>query len=124
MKKIIQTITWYQCDICKTKYEKASDAEKCEARTLEEKKFKVGDLVQAIEKRQCLSSEGSKEYICKGKIVKIIGPMAPDEEYEIKWLNSERLNNHVWEYEIEYICPHCGEKKGARYYAPEIRKTK
>ena len=123
MKKIVKKITLYQCPICKTKYSNASDAKKCEARILEEKKFKIGDPVTNIEPRQCWNRD-KRQYKFKGTIVQILGPLLPGEEYENKWLggNSERLNSHVWQYEVEYICPRCQEKEMHRYYAPEIKK--
>lgn len=124
MKKFVKKIILYQCSICKTKYSKASEAKKCETRILEEKKFKIGDLVENIEPRICCGMD-DRPYKFKGKIVKIIGPLPPDEEYEIKWLggDSKRLNSHVWQYEVEYICPRCKEKKSHRYYTPEIKKS-
>ncbi len=124
MKKIVKATILWQCEICKTEYTKKSDAEKCEAKPIEKKKFKLGDLVRVKEKRTCFKSE--KPYICEGVIVKIIGPEPPDFEYEVKWLGSqsERLNSHVFWYEIGYICPRCNKPKRVRYYAPEIEKVK
>lgn len=123
MKKIIEKTVWYQCSVCKTKYSKASEARECEAKILEEKKFKAGDLVTNIEPRTCWSSD-KRPYVFKGEVIKIIGPLPSDEEYELKWLggNPKRLDGHVWEYEIKYICPRCHEKTSHRYYTPELKK--
>lgn len=123
MKEIIRTEKTFQCSICKTEYYKKSDAKKCEKRKLEEKKFKKGDLVFAYEPRQC-SRNNYKPHKVRGEVVKILGPEASDEEYENKWLGGspERLNSHVFQYEVKYTCPICDEKRGALYYAPEIDK--
>lgn len=124
MKRIIKKIIQYQCSACKTIYPQADQAKACEERILEEKRFKVGDLVKNIEPRICTMGPRNKTYTFKGKVIKIIGPVPSDYEYEAKWLggNPKRLNSHVFIYEIEYICPHCKEKRLVRYFAPEIEK--
>jgi len=90
-------------------------------RKLENKKFKIDDKVEAIERRACCAKD--EKYILKGKIAKIIGPEPADEEYEKKWLggNTERLISHVWRYAVAYICPVCGLKGLVAYYAPGIK---
>lgn len=120
MKKIVRIETTFPCSVCKTEYHKRRDAKECKKRKLEKIKFKIGDLVFAHEPRQC----NSKTYKVRGKVVKILGPQASDEEYEAKWLGelSERLNSHVFQYEVKYTCPICKEKKSMVYYAPEIDK--
>jgi hypothetical protein len=56
-------------------------------------------------------------------VTRIIGPEPPDYEYETKWLGSktERLNAHVFMYQVKFRCPHCEEIREARYYAPELK---
>lgn len=124
MRKIVVKKEFFYCEICNTKYENPKKAGECEKRKIEKKEFKLGDWVRAKEDRMCMC-RGNTEYICIGRIVKIIGPLPPDFEYETKWLGGkpERLNNHVWQYEIGYRCPVCEEYKRARYYAPEIKKV-
>lgn len=123
MKKVIEKIVWYQCSVCKTKYRKLSDARECEAKTLEEKKFKIGDQVTNIEPRLC-SRKNMRLYKFKGEIIKLIGPLCPDFEYEVKWLggDSKRLDSHIWQYEVKYICPLCGRQKTTVYFTPELKK--
>lgn len=125
MKKIVKEIPTrtsvsYQCEICKKKYRSEKKAKECEERILEKKIFQIGDEVFNFEPRECYI--GAKPYRVKMTIVKILGPKLPDYEYEVKWLGSKRLDMHIFEYEVQYICPRCGCKKDARYYAPEICK--
>lgn len=122
MRTIRRVKIEYQCQVCKTKYPTKKEALACESRALEEKKFVVGDLVEAKEERECLKHNES--YSVRGIVTKIIDPQAPDEEYEIKWLRiPERRRQHVFQYEVTYHCPHCGEKCAPPYYAPEIEKV-
>ncbi len=122
MKKIVvetKRTVQYQCEVCKTLYKTPAQAKKCEARPVEKKKFRVGQLVRALEVRVC---HNRGEYFAIGKVIKIRRPELPDYEYECKWLGGEktRLNSHVRLYEIEFICPRCGKIKDAIYYAPEL----
>jgi len=128
MKKIVKKIPartsiQYQCEICGTKYRKAAAAKKCEARILEEKKFKVGDKVLIIPARACSQVHTTrafgKPFWPKATVVKVLGPMLPDYEYEVKWLGSRGLNNHVYQYEVKYDCL-CGRKRGDLLYLPEL----
>jgi rRNA maturation protein Nop10 len=123
MRKITKKITRYQCSICKTKYETASKAEKCENMPVEEPAFKIGDRVKAIEPRSCTNG---KSYTMRGIITKISKSKPPDEEYEIKWLGGkkERLSSHVREYIVKYTCPRCGEIRTHMYFAPELKLLK
>ena len=120
MKKIVRTVTIFQCGICRTEYDKASDAQKCEKRILEVKAFAKGDMVSNIEPRTC----GIKNYIFKGRVVRIVGPMASDYEYEVKWLRAiaDRVNGHVFHYQVKFTCPCCKETREERYLAPELKK--
>ena len=122
MRRVVKKTVLYQCKICKTEYSTLKEVKKCEARGVEKKTFSVGDLVSNIEPRVCWKK--SKGYIFRGKVVKIIGPMPADFEYECKWLKGQasRLNSHVFQYEVDYSCPHCKELKTARYFTPEIKK--
>ena len=111
----------YQCWVCGTKYRSKKSAQKCEARTLEIREFSEGYWVRAKEKRHCGLT--GKSYICEGIIVDVLGPMLPDEEYENKWLGgkTERLNGHVYQYEVQFICPCCNKLKRAFYYGPGLQ---
>lgn len=121
MKKIIQRKVLYVCERCKTRYENRKDALWCNARPLEKKIFRIGDTVSNLEPRTCLGA--GKRYIFSGKIVKISKPQPADHEYEVKWLAGKRrrLDSHVFQYEVEFFCPHCKQKKRSLYYAPELK---
>ena len=125
MKKIVKEIPartsiTYQCKDCKTKYRSEKKAKECEERVLEEKLFKVGDKIIIIPARVCNDGEFNwKSFWPKAKVVKILGPMLPDYEYEVKWLGSRGLNSHVYQYEVEYNCL-CGKKRGDLVYTPEM----
>jgi len=123
MKKIIEKQTFWQCRTCKAKYKKKRDAADCERKGTEEQVFQIGDSVRNREPRQC---HNGKNYHFHGKIIKVVGPEPPDEDYERRWLGgqSERLNNHVYSYVVEYRCSICREKKEAIYFAPELLPIK
>ncbi len=132
MKKIVKEIpamtsVSYQCEVCKTKYRSEKQAKECEERILEEKLFKVGDKIIIIPARTC-DQVGStwafgKPFWPKATVVKVLGPMLPDYEYEVKWLGSRGLDNHVYQYEVKYNCL-CGDKRGDLLYTPEMRQFK
>ncbi|MBI3632839.1 MAG: hypothetical protein HY226_00950 [Candidatus Vogelbacteria bacterium] len=124
MKKIKINRTLYQCEVCKTEYKKEADAKSCEKMLIKEEPFKVGDQVQNVEPRQC--NVNGKIYFFKGRVIKVVGPMPFDEEYERKWLGADptRLNSHVYAYQVEFRCPHCrgqNAKQSAQYYSPELK---
>ena len=121
MKKIIERKIFYQCSVCKTKYANKKEALKCELRTLEKKVFEIGNYVKNIEPRFCQMRQ--KYYFFSGKITKITDPELPDVEYETRWLmnKKERLNAHVFLYQVKFRCPHCKETREERYYAPELQ---
>ena len=116
-------IVSYACMVCRTKYSNKKEAAEREKKPLEPRTFKLGDRVSNIEPRMCAGPK-EKPYIFKGTITKISGPEAPDYEYEIKWLGGkrERLNSHVFYYEVSYTCPNCNKKTKASYYAPELKR--
>lgn len=127
MKTIIRRIPArisrsYKCETCGTTYASKKRAQECEKRILEKRKFKEGDLVNNIKPRFCCD----KPYFFGGEVVKILGPMPSDEDYENRHLGgrSERVNGHVFMYEVSYICPHCLNLKSVRYYGPELKKRK
>lgn len=106
MKKIVtvaKRIIRYQCEVCKTPYKTPAQAKRCEARPVEEKKFRVGQTVCSVQPRYCTNR---KPYDAKGEVVKIWRPQSPE---------------HARQYEISFICPHCGKRKGALYYAHELK---
>ncbi len=111
----------YQCEVCKVKYRTEKQAINCEKRKLEPRQFSLLQTVWFVEPRQC----GNSLYKAKCQVVKIIGPMLPDEDYENRHLggNPARKNSHVFQYEVEFVCPFCSEKKRARYFTPELRAT-
>src|SRR3989338_1595703 len=124
MKKIVRKTTkiTFRCSICKTEYDTAGDAQKCEKRVLEAMVFARGDRVSNIEPRTCQIHD--KSYIFRGEIAKIIGPMASDYEYEVKWLGAvpERIHGHVFHYQVKLKCGHCRQTREELYYAPELKK--
>lgn len=119
MKRVVSKKVLYQCRICRTKYSSGRAAAACEAKGREPRVFRRGDHVRAREPRQCFDQS---PYVMSGTVIKVIGPQAPDLEYEVKWLGGrrERLHNHVYRYEVWYKCPICGKSKTARYYGPEL----
>mgnify|MGYP001604770733 CR=1 FL=1 len=123
MKQTVEKKTLYLCSKCKTRYPNKKDAARCEKRTREKKTFRVGDKIQNIEPRTCQIKQ--RNYIFSGRVLRILGPKPSDYEYEVKWLGGEkeRINGHVFQYEIEFNCPRCGEKRQERYYAPELKAT-
>lgn len=116
------TVVRFRCDVCGQKYKTESAAKECESRALETIRFKVGDRVMAPEKRECSSGQ---PYDMQGKVVGVIGPRTTDLE-EIKWVRTEEYGwsgKHVFQYEVEYTCPVCHEKKTALYFTPELKKS-
>jgi len=121
MERVVERKVFYRCSRCKTKYTNKAEALRCEKRTLETKVFKVGNPVKNIEPRFCRIKQ--KEYFFSGTVTRIVGPEPSDYEYEVKWLGGkkERLNAHVFMYQVEFHCPRCKKTKRARYYAPELK---
>lgn len=122
MKKIVgiipkRTVVMYQCDKCKTKYRSSSRARKCELMPVEKKLFRVGDLVSWRELRTCVLG---KNYRLRGKVVKILGPGLPDEDYNIKWLQGKLRDLHVFRYEVDWKCPFCRESQSGLFYGMEL----
>ncbi len=127
MRKIVKkiparTVIKYQCKVCGMKYKTSAAAKKCEARILENKKAKIGDRVHVYQTRECHVLYQVPD---TAKVVKIIGPMLPWEDYEIRHLHGrpERLNSHIFQYEIEYISPCCKEVHRIPCFAPEFDKV-
>jgi hypothetical protein len=119
MKQRIVSSVQYECEVCGTEYDSLQKATECEAMPVEQRWLKKGAFVQNLEPRSC----GGDPYRFTGKVTKVIGPKPFDYEYETKWLGSRGLNTHVFEYRVSYKCPICGEKKGAQYYAPELKRV-
>ncbi len=119
MKRLVSKKVLFQCRVCRTKHSSRRAAASCEAKGLEPRVFRKGDQVRAKEPRQCFDQS---QYVMSGTVIRVLGPQAPDEEYELKWLGGrrERLRRHVYQYEVWYKCPICGRSKTARYYAPEL----
>lgn len=121
MRKIVKRVVSYRCGVCKTAHASAAKARACESMPVEKKKFKKGDLVRNIEPRTC--SINRRPYHFRARITQIVGPSPFDFEYEVKWLGGRGLNQHVFQYEVVYICPHCGVEFSGLYYAPELKKA-
>ncbi len=112
----------YQCGKCKSRYKSKEKALKCEARPAEPKLFRLGDLVKWREQYHC--DRYNKNYFPKGRVVRVLGPMLPDEEYNIKWLQNRLSGKHVFQYEVKWPCPYCGKPSGSLFYSPELKKLK
>lgn len=126
MKQIVRrvpthTVRSFQCNVCETKYPTAKQAKKCEARIKEKKVFKKGDVVKGYEFHVCNHGKKDKNFQPKGTITMVIGPILPDYEYEVERLKGkpERLNGHIYLYEVVYACL-CGRQRGYQYRTPEI----
>ena len=113
-----RTISRYQCENCKIKYYSPKRALKCEAMPVEKKYFRVGDTVSWREMNTC--SAYNKNYRLKGKIKRIIGPILPDEEYNLKWLQSRLTKLHAFEYEVHWKCPYCDMSCSGLFYGIEL----
>lgn len=126
-----RTKVFYQCQTCGTKYGNKAKARECEKRILEFKKFSIGERVRNLEKRTCgIIASGSPaltrkspHYYFEGIVIKIIGPQVSDYYYECRYLDGkpDRLNGHVYQYEVQYVCPVCDQLKTALCYAPELK---
>lgn len=116
-----RTVRSYQCGVCGTKYRAAEKAKKCEARIKENKTFKKGDVVRGYERHVCSYMGEDREFQPEGRVIKVLGPMLPDYEYEVKWLDGrfERINGHVYLYEVAYKCL-CGKPRKDLFRTPEI----
>ena len=115
-----KTVVSYQCETCGTKYRKESSAVNCEKRKLERKIFKIGEQVKNTTPRNCYNG---KNYYFDGIVIDIRGPVPCDDEYEILILGGkeERMNSHVYQYEVKYVCPICKNIKTALLYAPQLK---
>lgn len=123
VKKIVSRRVQWRCSVCKTKYDAKSDALACDRLPIEPLGFTVGTKVRAKELRTCAFG---KNYTMRGRIVKIIGPEPPDEEYVNKWLTSmgHIPGRHTFLYEVKFTCPCCRKSKRARYYAVELTQIR
>ncbi len=121
MRRVVEKRVSYRCSRCDTKYTNKRSALRCDEMPVEATVFKIGSLVRNIEKRMC--GRDQRQYTFSGVVSKIVGPQAPDEEYELKWLGGkpERLNSHVFLYQVKFRCPHCRKMQEARYFAPELK---
>ena len=116
-----RTVIRFQCEICGVKYRKESAAIKCESKGTEVQKFNIGDSVRAFGKRECYLG---KRYTVHGKVIKMIGPRLVSMGY-VHWVRTREkgwCEKHVFQCEVEYICPICHKKKTALYFAPELKK--
>jgi len=123
MKKITRripkrTVSNYQCEKCKIKYQSPKRALKCEAMPVEKKSFNVGDLVSWRELNTC--SAYDKNYRLTGRVKKIIGPILPNEEYNLKWLRGRLTGLHVFRYEVYWKCPYCKKSNSGLFYGVEL----
>lgn len=122
-----KTVRSYQCETCKTRYSSKTKARECEKRVLEIRRSAVGDRVSNIEPRTCGTvGKGNINYHFDGIIIKVVGPNPADYEYEVRWLGAQddRVNGHIYQYEVRYVCPVCNKLRTALYYAPELKSLK
>jgi hypothetical protein len=121
MRKIVKQVVVYRCKICRTDYKTIRGAMKCEALPVEPKKFKIGDEVKSRGLHVCDKARKEKYFLPKGRVVKITGPALIGWEYS--WLGREFLNQHVYQYVVEYKCP-CGEIREDEFYFPQLKLIK
>lgn len=121
MRTIEKRITLYECGVCKVKYSNKKEAQKCERRELEPKKFKKDDVVEGSEKHVCDHGRGDVNFTPRGTIVNITGPEVMDEEYSLKWLGGKLFNQHVRQYLVLYPC-FCSKEREHLYYSVELKK--
>ena len=119
MKKITKKVTVFRCEKCKTDYETAREAIKCEGYPTENRVFKKGDWVKGKEQLTCDYEAKDRGFLPIGKVVKVVGPEPMDYEYSVKWLRGELLNSHVFVYEVVYKCI-CGQERRHIFYSPEL----
>ena len=114
------TVVSYQCEICGTKYRTHKKTEQCESRKLEKKKFRVGE---PVEKTAYQHSCHNKVYFVKGVVSAIEGPVNPiiDHWNSYLWPNGDP---HVYQYEVEFVCPICKQTKKTLCYAGELVSLK
>lgn len=108
------------CDICGKEHESLKEAEEsCGKFKTEEPRFALGDMVKGWELFACLCRRGG--YIPEGPIVRIIGPVVGS--LTTKGGKRDTWNfGHVYLYELDYSCPHCGKKKESKqFFANELK---
>lgn len=115
------TIIAYKCEVCRTKYSTQKEAEKCEARKLEENKFIIGELV---EKTAYQHSCRNRVYLAKGLVTAITGPVIPAIDHWNSYLWPEGDLPHVYQYEVEFVCPVCKQTKKTLCYSGELKSLK
>lgn len=120
MRKVKRTKTYYRCGICGTDHARRSEAAACEAGGVEEKKFRPGDAVQAVEARRCVQGH---RYVCRGKVVKVIGPVPYSAEEHGKGFGLWSASGHIYMYEIATGCAKCGSRTRVRYPAASLRPS-
>lgn len=123
MRKIVRKTVVFQCGVCKVEHKTMKEAIECEGRTLEEKKFKLGDKVRGREKHNCDHGQIEKNFLPRGYVIEIYGPELMDEEYSNKWLGGGLLYCHVYQYRVEYECL-CGKVRQYQFYSPELKLDK
>ncbi len=120
-----KTVVSYQCEVCGTKYSNRSQAEKCERRTLEDRlvRFKKGNRIEVKVIHSCnhVGTGPQKLFSPVGIVIKVIGPVLSDLEYEVKWLGGkpDRVNGHVFQYLVRFQCV-CGKTREGLFYLPEL----
>jgi hypothetical protein len=121
MRRVTKKVTFYKCEVCRTEYKTIREAMRCEGSLLEEKKFKVDDLVKAKRKHHCDRSD--REFVPTGRVVKITGPVPVDHDFSVRILSNKLLNQHAFQYIVSGKCI-CGEKMEYQFYSPEIKLVK
>lgn len=110
MKTIRKKTTHYQCEVCRTVYDKKRDAVKCETAPVEPKLFKRGQVVNLSCSPKCVG---------KITMVKLIPPIEDARD---------RLNYggapdgvHVYEYYVTAICSPGTQKAKRLLYSNQLR---
>jgi hypothetical protein len=119
MRKIAKKTYFYRCGICGTDFPSKSEAESCEAGSVENRRFTEGSAVRAVDLRHCSCG---RDYVCRGTVVRVIGPIAYSAEEHGKGFGFWSAHGHVYLYEVASRCPSCKEEKLVRYPAISLRR--
>lgn len=122
-----RTVRSYQCEVCGTKHAHESQAKNCEARSNNDIRFyklRVGDTVEIKLPHFCDHGKLSKSFTPSGCIIKRIGPVVSDADYERRWgEDPDRVHGHVFQYEVTFKCC-CGKGRSGLFYNPELSLIK
>ena len=120
MKKIVRTKTSYRCGVCRSEHARKAEAAACETGGIETRAFRVGDTVAAKEKRTCPHGH---DYVCRGRVVRVVGPVPYDAEIYGKGFGLWRSGGHIFLYELIARCTRCTSRTPVRYPAISLKRT-